>query len=388
MHGKIPVADVSMDERIGVIIKINNIRNAEHFPVGTTWKGVPDRGDLNEWWRGRGIPASRAGLREAIEDLGVLSEKELLAKGLGLSLSDQYWIRPKDGALTWEKVNFFENNFSRDVGDVLFARRSKSGEVDLVSPDNTSDGWLRKRWTIRNGKRKLIKAGSPPYRQEPLNEVFTSVLCKRLGVAHVEYKLIPGDNPACICPDFIDSTTELVSAWYICKTMQRKNDVSLYNHLVGCFEEIGVAAMPDRLDKMLTIDYIIANTDRHLNNFGAVRNAETLEWIGPAPIYDSGTSLWHDADADTIKNSRKIESKPFRKNHDDQIKLVRNFSWLDFNSLASIDEEFENILKHNAHIKKERRDALCGALKTRIKNLQGIAMGRSKKHPPDYDYDR
>ncbi len=44
---------------------------------------------------------------------------------------------------------------------------------------------------------------------------------------------------------------------------------------------------------MLTLDYIIANGDRHYNNFGFIRNAETLEWQGLAPIFDSGASLWH-----------------------------------------------------------------------------------------------
>ena len=43
---------------------------------------------------------------------------------------------------------------------------------------------------------------------------------------------------------------------------------------------------------MLATDYILANTDRHLGNFGFLRDSETLEWKGLAPIYDSGTSLW------------------------------------------------------------------------------------------------
>ncbi|MDR0641205.1 MAG: excisionase, partial [Treponema sp.] len=108
-------------------------------------------------------------MREAIEMLGVLSEKELLARCYGLSLADQYWICPKDSGLTWDKINFFDNSFSRDVGDVLFGVRNKPAgdDIDMVSPDNTSDGWLKKRWVIHKGKRKLIKAGSPPYRQEP-----------------------------------------------------------------------------------------------------------------------------------------------------------------------------------------------------------------------------
>jgi hypothetical protein len=392
MHKRIPVADISMDDKIGFITEINKIYNVEHFPVGTVQNNIPQREGLNGWWRGRGIPANRSGLREAIEILGVSSEKELLAKCYGLSLSDQYWICPKGSGLTWDKINFFDNSFSRDVGDVLFGLRNKPSDEDinLISPDNTSDGWLKKRWVIHKGKRKLIKAGSPPYRQEPYNEVLTSALCNRLGIDHVDYKLVPGKrNPACTCADFVDSDTELVSAWYVYNTMIKEKNVSPYNHLLECCAKMGIA-ISEYLDKIITVDYIIANTDRHLNNFGIIRNAETLTWIRPAPIYDSGTSLWHNADIEMIKPTYKISSKPFRNNHNDQIKLVKDFTWLDFNSLHSVDEEFEAILTNSVFIRKERRDSLCAALKTRVKSLRGIVMGLSKKHPPpseDLKYD-
>ena len=42
---------------------------------------------------------------------------------------------------------------------------------------------------------------------------------------------------------------------------------------------------------MLAIGYIMMNGDRHMNNFGLVRDADTLEHICLAPVYDTGTSL-------------------------------------------------------------------------------------------------
>lgn len=42
------------------------------------------------------------------------------------------------------------------------------------------------------------------------------------------------------------------------------------------------------LDRMIVLDHTIANGDRHLNNFGLVRDADTLEWLGSAPVYDCG----------------------------------------------------------------------------------------------------
>ena len=85
---------------------------------------------------------------------------------------------------------------------------------------------------------------------------------------------------------------------------------------------------------MIVIDYIIANEDRHFNNFGVLRNAETLEWIGFAPIYDSGSSLGYDKMASQIRSEKEVVCKPFKKPHAEQIKLVSDFSWIDFDKLS------------------------------------------------------
>ena len=58
--------------------------------------------------------------------------------------------------------------------------------------------------------------------------------------------------------------------------------------LPDCCEALGIR---DAVDRMIVLDYLIVNGDRHQNNFGVVRNADTLEYLGAAPIYDSGTSL-------------------------------------------------------------------------------------------------
>ena len=35
-------------------------------------------------------------------------------------------------------------------------------------------------------------------------------------------------------------------------------------------------------------DFVLTNTDWHLNNFGVLRDSKTLKFIGIAPIFDSG----------------------------------------------------------------------------------------------------
>ena len=107
MHQNLPVAELELDDASGFIIKINNVYRPEHLPVGVSMKkGVVDRAAFNHWWTDRSIPASRSGVREALETLEIADTKMLLVRCFGLSLSDQYWIKPENAAMTWEPVSY------------------------------------------------------------------------------------------------------------------------------------------------------------------------------------------------------------------------------------------------------------------------------------------
>lgn len=54
-----------------------------------------------------------------------------------------------------------------------------SKDLDMFSPDNSSDGNLRKKWKIIDGKRYLIKGGNTFNNQEPFNEVIATRLYKK-----------------------------------------------------------------------------------------------------------------------------------------------------------------------------------------------------------------
>ena len=299
--------------------------------------------------------------------------QKLLDKCLGLSLSDQYWIRPIHSDIQWSEINFFEHSFSEDVGNILFGRGSSSAQMSLMSPDNTSDGWLKKKWKIIDGKRCLIKGGSGATQQEPYNEVLASRIMERLSIPHVPYRLLVEDDyPYSVCEDFITPQTELISAWYIMQTMKKPNNVSVYQHYLNCCEAAGIPGIRDSLDRMMVVDYLIANEDRHQNNFGVVRNAETLEYLGAAPLFDSGTSLWFDKPTAMIGSKEKLSCKPFKNSHKEQIKLVTSFDWLDLNALQGIEEELRELVRGSLFIDEARCDALCRALKGRVDALTDI----------------
>ena len=386
MHRRIEVAKLELDDETGIIRKIEAVMSAEHVPVGVPVKnGIIDRGELNKWWTDRSIPASRSGVREALETLNLNDTKILLVRCFGLSLSDQYWICPAGAELIWEKINFFDNSFSDDMGDVLFGKPKKNEDFDFSSPDNTSDGYLKKRWKIINGKRCLIKGGSNLERQQPFNEVIASKIMDRLNINHVSYNIIWEDGePYSVCEDFVTRDTELVSAWRIMQTQKKDNSTSVYQHFVNCCKSLGAADVVPALDRMLVLDYLISNEDRHLNNFGLLRNAETLEWIGFAPIYDSGSSLGYNSLLSQIYAEKNIASKPFKRRHDEQIKLVTSFDWIDFSKLYDAGDMVRDVFsdpRAKELISENRKEAIAQMVERHIESLQTIA----ESHAPQED---
>jgi len=385
MHKNIDVCEIEISQESGDIERITAVHNLGHLPIGTVGvssaeKGKPNRGLLNEWWGGRSIPASRDGIELALSNIGIFGPALLLSKCYGLSLSDQYWICPHGTDLQWGAINFFDNEFSTDMGEILFGHEPTNVEqVNMLSPDNTSDGWLRKKWIIADGKRILMKGGSGDYQQEPLNELIACTVMRRLGISHVNYTLtFDSGKPYSLCENFITAKTELISADRVRRTLKQGGNDSPYTHLLRCCDELGIPDVRAGIDKMLVADYIIANTDRHNNNFGFIRNADTLEWLGLAPIYDSGTSLWHN----TRYVGRAPESKPFRSTHAEQIKLVSDYDGLNFGELADIGEECAQILERSPLIDHERRTAIARAVQERVNHAMRARNEFGRQRPP------
>lgn len=376
MHKNIKVIELLIDDDTGVVANIGETFNCAHLPTGTSKDdSYADKALLNKWWTERSIPASRQGLHEALQILRINSPKLLLSKCFGLSLSDQYWIKPENSDLSWNEINFFDNDFSEDIGDILFGRAKDSADISLNSPDNTSDGCLKKRWKIIDGQRYLIKAGSPPFEQQPFNEAIASLIMDKLGVEHVKYSVIfENGKPYSICRDFITQNTELVTASKILQAFPKPNHLSVYEHYINCCKTLRINDIVEKIDKMIIVDFLIANEDRHFNNFGLIRNPDTLQWLGTAPIYDNGSSLGFDKVTPILDRQSGIVCKPFRKSHFDQLKLVTSFDGINLNALNDIDGEIFTILQKADPelIDEARRRKIVSSIHDRTEYLQKL----------------
>lgn len=341
---------------------------------------TPFRTNLSEWFRGRGIPSWRDRLDLLLHRLNINAPSELLDKAFGLSLSDQYWLKPYNTKINYDDINFFDNDF--DYSEFLEASLSKNSktiisENSLKTPNNTTDGMLKKAWIIENGTRYLLKGGYKNELLQPFNEVLASEICKRLGFNHVTYTLDTyKDTVVSICPCFITKDTELITCYQIRNDMLRNDNIKDYEEYIKVLEEHGISDARIKMENMYIIDYLIMNEDRHLNNFGIIRDVNTLEWLDVAPIFDNGQSLnitYYDNEELHISGEGRLfyEVKPF----DEIIKVVKDIKRIDLSKLDGIVEWFDELLHKYQNItgfSDTRINRLCILLNRQINKLKEL----------------
>ena len=186
-----------------------------------------------------------------------------------------------------------------------------------------------------------------------------------------EKEIFDKEYPYCQCDDFLNHDTDLISAYQINKVLIKNNNDSAYTHFVKCCEYLKIPNVIDYLNKMFVFDFIIANEDRHFNNFGFVRNIETLAFEQISPLFDNGGSFGFDKVVEDIGPFRNIESKPFKGDPIEQLKYVTSFDWLSKKQLLKIKDIIKNefIKYESKYLSKERIEKIIYSASERIEYL-------------------
>ena len=356
MNKNVKVLDTEYDNATGVFTHIYEVYDINYAPFGLRnyYKENDINNDffracLSSWFKGRGIPQWRDKLDVLLHRLNVSAPEELLNKSFGLSLSDQYWLKEESSNIKYDDINFFDNDF--DYVEFLNASLSKNNnislsEASLKTPNNTTDGMLKKAWIIEDGTRYLLKGGYKNESLEPFNEVLASHICDILGFNHIKYTLdIYKDTVVSKCPCFITKDTEFVNASQIMNGIKKNNSTKDYEEYIKILEEHGIKNAREELENMYILDFLIMNEDRHLGNFGIIRDVNTLEWLSAAPIFDNGESLiieYFDEHEISIKGEGKLfyEVLPF----DEIIKVVKSLKRINLEKLNDVPEWYDNLL--------------------------------------------
>lgn len=358
---------------------IEEIYDMDYIPFHIQASNVPDE-SFDHWLQHRCIPSTRDGINDFMKHTTCKNVFELSMKNRMLSLSDHYWIKRKNENTSWADVNFFANEYSNNIGNIIIG--TEYGDIsNYKSPDLTTNGWLKKAWRRdKNGKDYLFKMGSYPYFQEPINEVFCSeLLAKFSNIDYVPYTLgsIKG-NYCSICENFVTETEEFVPAFEIYRTAEKPFYIEPYKFLIDRCLYFEIKGIKHFIDVMIAFDYLIGNTDRHMGNFGFMRNVDTKKFTRIAPLFDNGSSLWNEA-ITNIKINDKEEL--FRNWQEGQIRLIRNFDCINMNEVMEMSDILYDMLRYSGANTKQI-DKVCKNYDARWNELNKIIEKsiEKKKH--------
>ena len=379
------VLTINFNSSFNMIDEILEINNINYAPL-SIYNAYNSKSEnilkvTNNWFKGRGIPSWRKDLEKLLERLNVSSSEELLNKAYGLSLSDQYWLKAIYDNISWSNINFFDNDFEYEAYleaslDSSFSHKHLDPSI-LKSPNNTTDGMLQKGWIIEDGKRKLVKGTYSFSREEPFNEWLASNICKRLGFDYCDYQIEFNDLAKLIskCDCFINENQEIVSAYDIFRTKVKPNGINDYEFYIRILEEQGVPNARKDVENMFILDYLIINSDRHMKNFGIIRDVNSLKWLKVTPIFDSGESMQCDKYTDEINFNRcygKFFSNP-SKNYEDILKTSKDsVKRINISKLDGLSNEYKKLLRtyqNKLDISDTRINKLVDGLNIRINKL-------------------
>lgn len=278
--------------------------------------------------------------------------------------------------------------------------RSRAEDIEYL-------GTKRKFWLTLGGERYLFKAEERGTGEDWAEKIVCE-LARILGLPHVEYELAHEcDGPAriqpgVVCPSFASPPLSLEMGNQL--LVRRNPSYSSHDQAKYKVHEYTIEAVAEAVETLLPpdafwmknaptgidtaldifagylmLDAWVANQDRHHQNWGAIRDGETLHL---APTYDHGSSLARNLEErdrqerlTTKDRNRTIETfvtkarSGFYRTPDDKKTILALDAWREFSRfafsgseiwmgrLATIrTEEIENILNQ---IPVERMTPVC-----------------------------
>ena len=238
--------------------------------------------NADAWLETRAIDSHRANSRLLKKALR-LTDKDDISTVIhvnGATITDNYWIREIGSNLTYDDVKFSDDYFSNLAlkGNYDSFNRAANSKRSKT-PELTNVGSFEKCWKIRDGKWWMYKKAS---HQEMFSELFVCELGKELGMNMATYERGDGYIKSLDFTDAASVNFEPASTFM--------GDNEDYIDVVKALEKLCSHAITDYV-KMIFLDTICANPDRHTNNFGLLRDVKTGELLGLAPNYDNNMAL-------------------------------------------------------------------------------------------------
>ena len=298
--------------------------------------GNADLKKMQQWIKNRAIPVHRSQIRDILVENNCRTPEDYLFKNLGLSMTDSYWFKPAGSGLTWDTVNLYDNA----------KKQIAFGHEYSFSPDASLGGQMPKYIDLNGREVRLVKSTRAFSGLQCFNEVIASCVHRRQGWKnYVPYEAgfdLETETAYASCPLFTNRSVEFVPAYELMYSEKQPQDMSDYDFYISVCEKNGIADARGFMDYMTLSDFALTNTDRHLNNFGILRDPDTLGFISMAPIFDTGNSMFYNNMRISVPLSRSqildVPITAFYSREEQMIKRITDRNCVDISLLPAAEE--------------------------------------------------
>ncbi len=274
MNKDIVVATYEEEVQLGLYTYVEVKRFDSYLPYGFA--------NINDWIDGRQIAKHRMSIERLMRELGLTTRHDFIAMARCLSLTDTFWMKRSDEAITWDKVSLYRNPFDDVIARIAFDGTGMCGRQNSpTSPEYATSGSFAKCWVREGGEVSLLKRGSTGYANagfEPYSEALASQLLDAARIDHVPYEVVNYHGKlASKCPLFTSEDVGFVAAH---RFFEGPFDVP---DMLRFCEEHGAE---EAFREMVVADAVMANVDRHAGNYGFLVDNATGEVLRMAPLFD------------------------------------------------------------------------------------------------------
>lgn len=252
-------------------------------------------------------------LKKAL-NLTVDEEYKIPLYAYALSITDNYWFKPKHSKIKYSDIILNNDDF---------AEVSLKGDTAVfpcehrLTPEITTTGSFEKGWKLIKNTWWLYKNGNA---KQLFSELFCYEFAKLIKIPTAKYEL---DNKYIRSENFAkEYNFEPIAAL--------ADDNDNYEHVFNIVYAINKNIAKSYL-KLIFFDSVVNNIDRHNENVGLLRDKETGDIVSLAPNFDNNLALI--SNTDSLKSPKDDAFMKlfinFLKNNKTAMELFKTICWKD-----------------------------------------------------------
>lgn len=200
-----------------------------------------------------------------------------------LTMTDNFWVTDENDTRTFQEVNLRNNHLKDAAYAIAVLGVNASATKEIMEPDISTNGMFPKTWYRDSSGIELWKTDRYMNNVNTRAEREVSKLLDFTNVSHVHYDGFQRDGRFLVkCKCLATDEYSVIDAFAL---KDWCSHVGI--DFLGYLEEHYLTD----LAKMCVIDYVVANTDRHLGNINFFVDNSTNRVCGMTPLFDHNQSL-------------------------------------------------------------------------------------------------